>query len=219
MALTTLATVKTLLGVASSDDSQDALLTILIAGVGPMIERSLKRKLDQDTFTEYYSGDGTPFLVLNQRPVHSIASLYVSEDGHFGDGTFTTAGLLVAGTDYALMRTSTETESSLSGIVRRIGGVWPVATIREAGMLVAAPVGGSGNIKITYTAGYASVPPDLALAAAQLVARIKTSLSVGGGVQSMSYEDAAVTYLEQAEASGMIGSIESVLRSYRSYVV
>jgi hypothetical protein len=185
-----------------------------------MIERSLKRRLDWDTHTEFYSGDGTPFLVLNHWPVHAITSLWLSGNGWFGDGDgFTAADLLVAGDDYALSRSDTATAASLSGVVRRINGVWPKATMRQGEQLVDQPIGGNGNIKVTYEAGYTAVPPDLSLAAAQLVARIRSTLSVGGGVQSMSYEDAAVTFLGQAESAGMIGSIESTLRHYRNYVV
>ena len=74
MALTTLADLKTYLGI--SDSSEDALLNLLIADADAAILGYIGRTIEQATLTEYYSGDGTQMLVLKQRPVTVFAVLY-----------------------------------------------------------------------------------------------------------------------------------------------
>ena len=75
MALTTLADLKTYLGI--SDSSEDALLNLLIADADAAILGYIGRTIEQATLTEYYSGDGPQMLVLKQRPVTAVTSVHV----------------------------------------------------------------------------------------------------------------------------------------------
>jgi hypothetical protein len=131
-----------------------------------LIEEYLGRKIKQATYTELYSGNGQAFLVLRQRPVQSITALYLDDYAYWGDapGAFDPATTLqVEGTDYALDRDQPD-GSSRSGLVYRVHGYWP-RPITYGPARIAPELGPrAGNIKITYTAGYADPPPDLQLA-------------------------------------------------------
>lgn len=71
--------VKRFLDVQSSD--HDDKLISLINDVSTDCKTFLKRELLQTTYTdEYYDGDGTGTLLLNQRPIVSVTSLVPYED-------------------------------------------------------------------------------------------------------------------------------------------
>ena len=217
MSLTSISAVKTLLGI--SDSSQDTLLTQLLAGVDATIKQALRRDIEQATYTEFYSGDGTEVLALNQYPVSSITSIHEDPDGYFTESAFTSDDLLTADVDYALVRMSS-TAGGKSGLVRRIGALWPRPSIRTQQFLSAFPGAAAGNIRVVYVAGFATVPADLAMAANQLVIRAYNQRSNGGsGIQQESYEDASVSYFNPTDSASLLGTVESILRSYRRAVV
>jgi hypothetical protein len=90
MALTTLADVKTFLQISSSDTTQDAQLTMLIGDATTVITVYLRgRRLDQDTYTEYHSGNGTRFVILKQRPAWSVQNVWIDYNGYFGQAVNT----------------------------------------------------------------------------------------------------------------------------------
>ena len=217
MSLTSISAVKTLLGI--SDSSQDTLLTQLLAGVDATIKQWLRRDIEQATYTEFYSGDGTEVLALNQYPVTSITSVHENASGYFTESEFTADELLTAGEDYALMRLSS-TVGSKAGFVRRIGGLWPQPSLRTQQFLSAFPGAAAGNIRVVYVAGYSSVPADLAAAANQLVVRAYNQRTGGGlGIQQQSYEDASESFFNPQDSLSMLGTVESILRPYRRVVV
>lgn len=217
MALTSLSVVKTHLGI--SDSSQDTLLSQLISQVDAIMLASLKRNIEQATYTDYLSGDGTPILTLRHYPVTSITTLHLDDAGYFGFGaeSFATANLLESGVDYALMRESST--GSSAGLVRRINGIWPSPEWRAANQLSALPLGAAGNVRAVYVAGYATVPADLQLAATQVVAQIKVSAQFGGDIQSANYEDAGFSRMAATEALSQIGSVASILKRYRAIAI
>lgn len=87
MALTTLADVKTFLQIPVSNTTQDTLLNMLIGDASSVITNYLRgRRLDQDTYTEFYSGNGTRFVILKQRPVFSVLNVWLDYNGYFGQG-------------------------------------------------------------------------------------------------------------------------------------
>ena len=82
--LTTLTDVKNFLGVALTDTTQDALLTMLMGDATAVIDNFTKRRLEQDTYTEYYSGNGSRFVILKQRPVWSVLNVWLDYNGYYG---------------------------------------------------------------------------------------------------------------------------------------
>lgn len=215
--LSTLDAVKNQAGICLSDTSQDAQLSAILAGVSAMVTRMLGRNIEQETYTEYYSGDGSSELLLRQYPVQSITSLAVDGSGYWGYGTNAFATNLVAGTDYALARSSSAEGSP--GIVYRIGGVWPQPARYEDAYLAAQPGVDIGNIKVVYVAGFATVPADIQMAVNSLVMRVMAMSSSGMGISSAAYEDASASYMTPEDSAKLFGSIESALRPYKSVVI
>ena len=148
MALTTRALVQSYIN--NSDSGLNTILDTLIAAVEARILAHLGRlRIETGTVTnEYHDGDGrSECLLLREWPATAITTV------SWWDGTTATA---LDATDYAL-------DSSAQD---------------SAGILIYTPGGyapspwrvGRRNIRITYTAGYTTVPDDLELAATIQVA-------------------------------------------------
>ena len=142
--------------------------------------------------------------------------------GHFGQSPtpFPASMNLVEGVDFALK--SGFAGYGSSGILTRINGVWYGNPTRYAGWLANQPAKPSGNIKVIYRAGYeaADIPPDLVMAINSAVIMAAFSGSVGGvNAQSMSYEDASVSYADPGTVAKAFGSIKNVLSNYTSKAV
>lgn len=186
MSLVTLATLKTLLEIPDSDTSRDELLDLLGDQVSGAVEEYCGRQFGSNTYTEFLSGDNSPILVLRQRPVVSITGVWVDDAGYWGQGVAPFATPLDA-TAYALEKDQPD-GSSRCGLVRRVGDVWPRPAVREPGNLTGRTPGGVqgevGNVKVTYTAGYASIPSPVQLAVALGVSRIMRTVKSGGLVAS-----------------------------------
>ena len=197
MALTTLPSVKCFLGIKSN--AEDSRLAAMIDMADAAIKEYLGRDIEQATYTEFYSGDGTPLLILRQRPVVSITTIHVDSAAYYGQasGAFAAATLLVAGTDYAIVFDTAVGGVSVSrrGIVERINTVWPLAISqgafypawsdqqRTGGLSHEPPFPRAGNIKVIYVAGYtvATKPKDLELAENLYVSHLRRTAKFGGG--------------------------------------
>jgi len=165
--LTTLADLKSYLGL--SDVTHDTLLTALIARASEAIERYCSREFAQVARTEYYDGRGVPRLVLRQRPVAASPAPVVYDDParEFGADSAVRAGDIILHAD--------------EGIIELALGVFS---------------DGSLNVKVTYTAGYATIPTPLAQACILLAAALFHRGQQGAdGVASESHAGAySVTY-------------------------
>lgn len=213
--LTTLEQVKTHLGIAADDTSLDARLAALIQGVDAAIKSDLRRNIEQATYTEFYSGDGSRALRLKQTPVQSITTVYEDSSGLWGQGAdaFAAATLLTAGADYALDLDQPD-GTSLSGLLYRVGGIWPGRVVRYGNRLTAGYEHGRGNLKITYVGGYATVPYDLALAANQLVGWAMARKD-GQQMKSERLDEYSYTMGDLKEALTSVVGAASILAKYR----
>ncbi len=149
------------------------------------------QQIEQATYTEYHQGTGTSFFRARQRLVQSITSIYLDYKGYYGQGTdspFAAATLLTAGLDYALVPDQPDGTSSRSGLIQRINGTWPATWQYRRGLLNPAVIPGLGNVKITYVGGFATVPPEIELAANKLIALIRREAGVGAALTGESYE-------------------------------
>ena len=81
MALTTLAEVKTYLGITGTED--DALLTSLIDRAGKLIKNYTHRTLESTTFRQRYDGKRSRDLVLKEYPVISIDYISIGTNSAF----------------------------------------------------------------------------------------------------------------------------------------
>jgi len=141
VALTTRATVKTLLGIATSDTTQDDALDLCVSAAIGSVKAYLRRGMSQtvspswpesDTNQSIYlSGSDSPFLIMPFVPVTNPASvsIYYDPRGYFGTGTnpFASSTLLTEGTDY-VWRRDDGTSVSATGMVLRLSGRGSTAT-------------------------------------------------------------------------------------------
>ncbi len=216
MALTTLTSVKTQGGIAAGDTSRDGQLRSLIDGVSSIVKQHLNRDLESTNYIEYYSGNGTPLLLLNQYPVTAVSLVCVDDLGYFGaaPGGFAPSLNLVEGIDFALM--SGANGQGSSGFLRRIGTTWHRPPARAFGVLSNLPGIPNGNIQVQYTAGFPVIPPAITMAVNALVLKQASQASLGGAASQMGYEDAHISFFSPADAATLLGSIESTLAHFRS---
>lgn len=137
--LTTVAAVKILTGAATADD---AITQQHITNASFFANKHTGRILAKQTFTEYYDGDGSDILFLDNYPIVSITTVHQDSDRAFGSDT------LIAATDYLTYADNRK----LVGIGTR----W-FKDIQ--------------TIKVVYVAGYTigSIPEDLVNAITMLV--------------------------------------------------
>jgi len=144
-------------------------------------------------YTDYLGGSGQRELILRRRPVQSIVSVYEDPGAYYGEasGPFASTTLLTAGTDYCLQRDTPAGSSTISksGILLRIGTVWPCIQEGGAGLLGRSSAPGVGNIKVTMDADWPYVPDGIAGAVCQAVAEIRRGASSGGLLGSEQVED------------------------------
>lgn len=216
MALTTLASVKSQGGIPTSDTSRDAQLRLLIDGVTSLLRQHLNRNLESTDYVEYYSGDGSPFLLLRQYPVTAVSLVCVDDAGYFGAaaGGFDSSLNLVNGIDYALM--SGATGSGATGMLRRIGTTWHRLPSRAVGVIENLPGLPNGNICVHYTAGFSIIPSAINMAVNAAVLKQLSTAATGGAASQMSYEDASVAFFHPTDTATLFGTIEHVLANYKS---
>lgn len=140
VALITLASIKDYLNIASSQSSEDSVLSFLINATSQAVNDFTSRQLIQKSWTEYHDGSGqSKQLIMSQYPIISVASIYSDTDRAFGLST------LISSSDYY--------SQNQAGIIQLD---WNMGNF----------IRGKANIKVTYTAGYqfSSVPYSIGLA-------------------------------------------------------
>jgi uncharacterized phiE125 gp8 family phage protein len=138
--LTTVEKAKLDIGDAGADET---LLASLIDAASEMIENHTGRRFAQAAVTEYHDGRGEAFVLLDRPPVDTGETLQVWDDPGRNYG----AGSLVDAEGY--------TVDAEGGVVRLDSGSF---------------ANGNRNVKVSYTGGYATVPPAAEQAANILVA-------------------------------------------------
>jgi uncharacterized phiE125 gp8 family phage protein len=129
-ALVTLAEAKEFLKITGT--SEDTLIEGFINKASIWANDFTQRLLLSRALTEYYDGDGDNELMLKQYPVSALTNLYDDVLRAFGAGT-------------AINIASDVVLDSEKGIVR----LWNQAVAFNVGI---------ANVKVVYTAGYATVP-------------------------------------------------------------
>lgn len=166
MALATLTQVKLHLGISVT--TYDTQLQFWLDAANNAVINYCGNNFEQVTRTEYYSPDGN-MLILQNRPVASITSIYENAGAYWGSATnpWTSDFLLAAGVDYALQTDAREDGlgyTSRSGIVIRIGKQWArrYPTTRPSGLtnfnLSTPDLPAQGAVKVVYVSGYTAAP-------------------------------------------------------------
>lgn len=187
-ALTTVADVKELLDIDSGDHSKDNLIIRKINQATIMIERYTGRRFKETTYTdEEYDSTGTDQLVLKQRPISAIT--LSSRDTSLNEQDWDTV-------DSNLIFSDSE-----SGIVR----------------LLFNQTGRWGRYKVTYTAGYATIPEDIAEACATLAAFLVQNGTAGTVVKSKQEGQRKIEYFDSQPSKNNLFEqlgIDEILNSY-----
>lgn len=216
--LTTLQFVQDCLNNTRIPSSQ---LNALFLAADQAIKTELDRDIEQRTYTEYYGGSGTRYIVLRQTPVIALSSVNVNYAGYYGrntDNPFDTQHLFTDGKDYVMEWDDELALVSNSGRLIRIGSVWSelnkTYTQGKATQEVSPAI---GNIKVVYTAGYNPVPYDLQFAVAQVVASMTKLVQYGYPVQSEKIGDYSyklANYVLQVNMQPT-GSLARIMRMYK----
>jgi Phage gp6-like head-tail connector protein len=139
-----LADLKSWLGLTTTND--DALLQRLITNISQSILTKISRDaIVSANYTESYDGSGTPTQALIHYPITAVASLLINNTPIVASPDGVQAGFLFD--RYVLKLVGAGSAWALSP-----GFYGPPSTF----------IAGKGNVKVTYTAGYAAVPGDLA---------------------------------------------------------
>lgn len=220
MALTSLAQIKSFLNICHTDTDRDAWLDSLREAAEANVKAYCKRDFEFQNYTEYYSGNNTRFLVLRQRPVSTIFNVYLDSTGGFGTtpGSFNSTALLTQGTDYSLQYDTDQFLSS-SGVLIRLNGLWPELN-REFWVNRLRFESGPhfGNIKITYAAGYETIPQDLQFAVCWIVSFMRRNITVGGLLGSEKIGDYSYELMSPRFMGNMppeLGTARQLLTRYR----
>lgn len=187
--LVALADLKTYLGITSS--GQDAKLSAVKTDIEDAVKKYCGRDLlvPSTPYTEYYAGDGSQRLIVDQRPVVSVSSIYIDPSCLFESGSLVPN--LNSGSPAELISSQRQLDS---GIIE----LFSYAFLR-----------GRRSVKITYSAGYATVPSDLQRAVKLICAKAwkVQELQMIGQI-SQQVGDKTVTYEPDAwpkEAAEILG--------------
>ena len=186
-ALTSLAAVKTYLGLTDTNTTRDTFVDDLIDRFTDLAEVYCNVKFKSASYTEYHNGSGKSGTVnLDEYPVTAITSLHDDVDREYGSDH------LVASADY----------------------VWWDYGVIELDEDVFDK--GFKNIKVVYTAGYATMPEDLQQAAVEQVAwNFKQSSVAGGsgflGLSSRGMADGSMSKFVES----LLPSVKEILDRYQ----
>lgn len=216
--LTTLARLKAVLGVSSTDSSQDDLLQLYVDSANEAVEVYCGRTFASADYVQYYTGNNTYRLVLRQRPVTAVSEVRFDGSGYFGqrDGGFDSTTVLTEGVDYCLDWDSGANYSK-SGILFRIGTIWPMLHRQIYYTRLSPDIGPAlGNLKVSYTAGYPTIPADLSLAATQVAAHMKRVSALGGyNLQSERIGDYRYEMFTKLLVNNEVGGVLATLARYK----
>lgn len=178
----TLAELKTLLSITTSSD--DSRLNLLISIADQQVRDFCRRNFEAAQYTDFYSSTGTRLVVLRQYPVISVQSVFEDYNAFFGqnpDGAFPPETELQQGVDYFVYLDGSSFGRPNSGVLVREGRGWLSSDFtRLSGALTVGRADRLGSIKVTYTAGYTTIPDSLKLAVANLVAIYRSQVSQSG---------------------------------------
>lgn len=190
--------VKDWLGLSTANTDADNVLQILISGFSQyVLRRTGRTSFSQiENFTEIYDGNGAMRMFLHNSPIVSISSIIV---GSYSIPQST--GLLVPGWFIE--------QSKKSIAIRVSNGYMPPQSIFPYEFRR-----GIGNIQVTYSAGYSSVPYDLYEATMEMIGILYSrkdwkdlaskALSISGSGSG------TTTYRKEFLTPG----VEEIIRSY-----
>lgn len=190
-ALCTLAELKEVLNITGT--SYDTRLTLAINIATRRILSYLDRTIASTVYTEDYDGNDTPILILKHFPVIGTPT-QVNQDGN---RDFLAATNLTVNDDYVINATE--------GMLRLIGPIdgYDADSIWPKGKL---------NVRVAYTAGYATIPEELNLACRLFAGYLYKKMGSQG---NKSYTIGQISVVEDDHLSGIPNSFRSMMEHWR----
>lgn len=162
-------------------------------------------------------------LILPITPARSITTVYYRSDAHGVVSAFTSDYLIdnSNGDEYQLLIDDPIQGWSRQGILRRIGAVWGYENIAYPTRLAQTLGPERGSVKVTYTAGALSMPPEIEAAAVLAVAMLYNRKTTGLPTVSESWNGYSASYGGPFTASGVINTpdIQNLLQPYLPHVL
>jgi hypothetical protein len=214
VALTTLKQTKEMLGVL--DDSLDVPIRMCLEAAEAAFARLTDRVLEETDYVDFYSGRGNPVLLLSEYPVSEVTEVRLDNRGYWGDvaDSFGDTTILEQGIDYSVVKDGRNGAISTARLYK-INGVWPGKWVQKAGALGSVHRPGAGNIKVTYTAGYARIPMDVQRILCETVAVLFARRQTGRPLLEEDYEEYRYKMGSMAEDYMQLGSPAQVVKGYR----
>ncbi len=196
--------------------TEDARIQQLLDGAEEAIWQWIGRErvqgyhpFEQVQSTEYYDGKQRQMLVLRRRPTVSVQAVWVDRSGYYGQNPTAFVDPQTSwnvGTQCALMRND-ESEAN-PGILVAFAGVVP----SWQGQAVISPAwpAGMGNIKVTYTAGYSSLPLDLVSAICNITAAIRKAAPRGNQLASETLGRYTYTLMRSGGKAGGTADVNEI---------
>ena len=151
------------------------------------------REFDSKARTEKYDGDGSPWLLVKTLPITAISACSITDE---------------AGTVTALTPSTDLAYEAASGIIK-----FGPNNVSDFAYF---PKSHPGNVSITYTGGYTTIPDDVqeAIALRALAMFAASGLYLNAGLGSENIGGAVSTRIAQAEIDAMIARAEMMLYRY-----
>jgi hypothetical protein len=171
MSLTSISDLETYTGKTITGTDDEALYTSLIDSVSAEIETICYRKFNADDYTETFDGNGTTELYLNQFPINTVTTVEY-------------------GTPFDVANNPRiEIESDEYVIDSNIGMLEFLFSSAEKNQY----------FKISYNAGYTTIPADLNLIATKWVETSFNNTKVNGNYKSEKLGDYSYTVMTNSE--------------------
>lgn len=195
-ALISLTEVKESLGI--NVGTYDNLLTRLINSATEQIENYCNRRFTETVYTEIYSGDGNQFLFLRNAPVTALTKIEFMT-GDYDDPAWDAYESEFYNIDTTYTGGSTMSNDN-SGVVYNRVSFYK----------------GFNNIRVSYVAGYSTIPSDVSESCVDLVSYLYKAKN-SKGIKSESLGDRSVTYDTGATVKSAFDSLglDDVLAQYR----
>ncbi|MDN7456592.1 phage head-tail connector protein [Burkholderia cenocepacia] len=193
--LTTLANAKAWIIVPTTVTGDDAMLQRLITAASQFVQTYLNRTIASTAYNERYTGSGSNTLALPNYPITAVSSVAIrgvpiaaSPDGVQVGYTFDDRFLYLIG-NVGLSRFPNGADGQFPK--------WP-------------PLG----VQVSYTAGYASTPPDIEQAVLELIGLKYAGDRTHFGQVSKSINGEVVSF----SVADMPASVRTLLNNYRKVI-
>lgn len=185
--MSNLVTDQEILEFLSVDSPIGPQLTILSKSISAAVIKHCGRRIAQETFTEYYDGNGKESLLLKEYPIVSVTSV----------------------THYDINGNATSVVASDFNLYKEKGSL----KLKAAAVHSSIWLRGDHNYKVIYAAGYNPIPEDIKLACLTWIATLwQKSEHKLHAVASKSFGDENTTYRVEKIPEEVAAMLEPYVR-------